>query len=381
MSVVKGLWTIGRVFGIPVAIHPSWLAILGLIVWSLGADYFPMHHPGLAGGESWPLALLAAILFFASVLVHELAHSLAARAQGVPVTGITLFLLGGLSGLRGEISRPRTELTVAAAGPLASLVLAAAFAAAWRVALPWNMPIAAAAFYLAFGNLALAVFNLLPGFPLDGGRVLRAVVWWVRGDSDHATRVAVSAGKAVAVVLGLYGLAATLLLSWPSGLWSVLVAWFLWDTASEEAVRADLSAALRGRPIWPFLRRAIVVFDAEDRLAGAAERILDAEEQSAYPVLGSTGFIGLVVPTDFALVERARWPAVSTGWLARRVQRRGDILLGADALTALGKLDEMQQEAAPVLDGEGRLEGLIERSALLRWVDLSRHGARSAPRV
>jgi len=201
----KNSWSIARIFGIPLEIHYSWLFIFAIIVWSLAADYFPMHHPGVGGGANWVAAVITAVVFFVSVVVHEIAHSLVARSQGIEVDRISLFALGGVSGLKSEATRPRAEFLIAIIGPFVSLVFAAAFWLAWRAAGSADMTIAGVLFYLAYGNLALAVFNLIPGFPLDGGRVLRAIIWRLTGDFARATRIAMRAGRMVGAGLAVVG--------------------------------------------------------------------------------------------------------------------------------------------------------------------------------
>src|SRR5438067_839834 len=186
---------LGRVAGIEVGLHYTWLFAVILIAWSLAVGYFPSVVPALGAGTYWALGIAAALLLFISVLFHELSHSLVARSRGITVDSITLFLFGGVSNLRTEAVSARDEFLVAVVGPISSLVLAGIF---WLVAqaLPINSPAFALFSYLAFVNLLLGLFNLVPGFPLDGGRVLRSIVWGATGDMQRATVVAAYAGQA-----------------------------------------------------------------------------------------------------------------------------------------------------------------------------------------
>lgn len=363
-------WRVGRLFGIPISIHYSWLFIFALVVWSLGADYLPMHHPGITGGANWAWAIAAALLFFASVLAHELAHSLVARTSGIPVEGITLFALGGVSELKQEATRPRVELAVALVGPLTSLALAALLWLAWQAILPWSMPAAAVAFYLAYGNAVIGVFNLIPGFPLDGGRVLRAAVWAMTGDLDRATRLAVRAGRVAAGLLVAFGAWQAFGGSGANGLWLILIGWFLWSAAEQEGVRTTLESALRGRTVETFVRRQVVVLDANSSVADAVEQIAAATPQPLYPVVGTDGPLGALTPHDITNLPVERWRSTSVNWLTRQAPSLPSLSLDTDAIAALTKLDGLQAEALPVADRTGQVVGIFERGAVLRWVQL-----------
>ena len=242
-------WSVGRIVGIPLEIHYSWLLIFAIIVWSLAADYFPMHHPGVTGGANWAAAVITALAFFASVVIHEVAHSLVARAHGIEVDRISLFALGGMSGLKSEPTRPRTEFLVAIVGPLASLALAATFWLIWLGVGPAAMTPAGVLFYLAYGNLVLALFNLIPGFPLDGGRVLRAVIWRLTGDLARATRIAMRSGRLIAVGLAGLGFYQVLFSAPANGFWLIVIGWYLWGAATEQMPASPPASLLRDQPI------------------------------------------------------------------------------------------------------------------------------------
>lgn len=362
---------IGRVFGIPIEIHGSWLFVFGLIVWSLAADYFPMHHPGLDGATSWLAAVATALLFFGSVVVHELAHSLVARARGIPVERITLFALGGASELKRETSRPRTELVVALVGPLTSLALAAVLWLIWRAVVRVDMTLGAIAFYLAYGNLALGVFNLIPGFPLDGGRVLRAALWALWNDFERATLGAVRAGRAAAAGLVVAGIWQVVVAQGANGVWLILVGWFLWSAAEQEGTRTLIELRLRGRSIVPLVRFDFITLDAEQTITEAAVAILGAPPQAVYPVLARGSFVGVLSAADLNTARRELWAATKLNWLVRRARPVPTIDLKTDVLDALAQIDALRLEGLPVRDeGEG-VVALLERGAIVRWVELS----------
>ncbi len=366
---MHGGWRIGRLFGIPIAVHYSWLFIFGLVVWSLGSEYLPMHQHGATGAAAWAWAVVAALLFFASVLAHELAHSLVSRANGVPVEGITLFALGGVSELRRDAARPGVELVVAIVGPLASLVLAGLFALAWVALPPWTAPAPAVGSYLALGNAALGLFNLIPGFPLDGGRALRALAWARTGDVRRATRLAVRSGRAAAGALVVIGAWLTFGPADANGLWLILVGWFLWNAALQEGLRSSIEAALQGRTVATFVSARILLLDEALTVAEAVDRIAAAPPQPLYPVLGEGRLLGALRPQDVARLPAERWRATSVNWLARRAGAVPTLPLEADAMAALARLEELRTDALPVADGEGRLVGTFERGTVARWLE------------
>ena len=360
---------IGRIAGIPLEVHASWLFIFGLVVWSLAADYLPMHHPGLDAETNWIAAVIAALLFFGSVVAHELAHSLIARARGIPVERITLFALGGVSGLKKDATKPGTEFVVAVVGPLASLVLAAVFWAVWRITVGDNMTVGAIAFYLAYGNLALGLFNLVPGFPLDGGRVLRAGLWGLWRDFDRATRAAMRVGRAAALGLALVGILEVLTAQGANGLWLMLIGWFLWNAAEHEGTRTIIETRLRGRSILPLVRFDFITLDAEETIAQAAAHILSAPPQSVYPVLADGTVLGVLNPAYINSIGREYW-STKVHWLVRRSRKVPMLELDTDALDALALIDSVQLDGLPIRDEGGTgVIALVERGAILRWVE------------
>src|SRR5947207_14338893 len=227
---------IGRIAGIEIGLHYTWLFAVVLIAWSLSVGYFPSVLPALGAATYWALGILAALLLFVSVLLHELSHSLVARARGLQVDSITLFIFGGVSNLQSEALTARDEFLVAVVGPVSSLVLAGIF---WLLSQGMAVSSAAAALfgYLALVNVLLGVFNLIPGFPLDGGRVFRSLVGGATGDMRRATVVAAYAGQAVGWLLILWGFVRLLSGDFFGGLWTAFIGWFLNNAA--EATRHE----------------------------------------------------------------------------------------------------------------------------------------------
>lgn len=221
----RGL-TLARVWGISIVIHPSWLAIFGLITWSLAVEYFPQEYRGFSGMTTWGLAIATSLAFFASILIHELAHSRIALAYGIPIRRITLFVFGGVAEIEKEAASAGIELQIALGGPLTSLALGLLFGAA-AVAARGVDVLAIPLLYLARINVMVAVFNMVPGFPLDGGRAFRALMWWWTGSLGRATRVASMMGRGVGAIFMIVGLLIILRGNVLDGVWLGLIGWLL----------------------------------------------------------------------------------------------------------------------------------------------------------
>jgi len=235
---------LGRIFGIPLELHPSWFLIFGLVTWSLAIGYFPVEYPTLPMVAYWMLGAATSLLFFGSVLIHELGHSVVALRNQVPVRRIILFIFGGVAQIGREPPDAGTEFRIAIAGPLSSLGLAAGFAGLWWLdqAIPY---LDAPSVWLMRINLLLAFFNLIPGFPLDGGRILRAVIWHFTGNFYRATQVAVFTGQLAAFGFISLGILIILTGYWLNGLWLVFIGWFLQNAAAASYAQTSLQESLR----------------------------------------------------------------------------------------------------------------------------------------
>jgi Zn-dependent protease len=297
---------LGRLFGIPIGVQPAWLLIVGLIAWSLGAGYYPEQVDGISGPAAYGLGLASALLLFGGILLHELGHALVARRRGVEIEEIDLWLLGGVARMKGQPRQAGDELAFAAAGPTVTLVIAL-FCGGLAVALPASSPAALRALldYLAFVNAAILVLNLLPAFPLDGGRITRALIWRRVGDLRKATITAARLGRAIGwalIVLGVVGTVAGVL----AGFWSAVIGVFIiWAAkAEEEATRlhADLSGRPVGALVTPFPGDALelerhlrdldpeLLVDEDADLADLVERPAFLRARSAVVRRGDGGF-------------------------------------------------------------------------------------------
>ena len=375
--VLKHSIRLGRIAGIEIGAHYSWFLIAAFQAWSLAAGYFPSTYPGWDRPAYWIAGVVAALGLFGCVLLHELGHSLVANSRGVRVQSITLFVFGGVAGLKGEPESAKDEFLIAAAGPLVSFGLAGAFWAATPLA-PATAPPHAVLGFLAFVNALLGGFNLLPGFPLDGGRVLRAIVWAITHSLRTATQVASYVGQAMGYLLMLAGVARLLTGATLDGLWTALIGQFLASAAGAARQSQALRDVLRGLRVADVMGRdpaGPAVADSTMSLQEFVYLHLLRYGHRALPVVERDGFVGgagrllgIVSVSDVKDVPQPAWPRTSVV----EVMTRGPLKTvtpqtGLDR--ALRLLAEESLNQLPVVDG-GRLAGLLTRADVLRVLQL-----------
>ncbi len=300
--------TLFWVRGIPVRAHPSWLLILALLTWNLAVGYFPQVLPDLPVGALWIKGLVAALLLFASVLLHELAHSIAARYYDIPVSSITLHIFGGVSQMEREPNRPGAEFVIAAVGPLTSFAIALVLALANAV-LAVGAGARATMQYLIFVNVLLGLFNLIPGFPLDGGRVLRALLWRLKGNLAWATRVAARTGSVFAIILIGLGILRAFSGELIGGLWFVLIGLFLRQSAEISYQQLVLRGGLSPYCVRDVMARNVMSVSAEATVAEVVDDFFWKHHVSSFPVVDHArvvGILGLDQVKPLSAEERAR---------------------------------------------------------------------------
>ncbi len=359
---------IGRVFGIDIKIHVSWLFVFALVTWTLASDVGPLRHLDITPGQRWLLGAVTSLLFFASVLIHELAHSLVARSRGIPIQGITLWIFGGVSSFEGEPTTAPSEAWIALVGPLASLVLAAIFYGLAVVVNPLT-PLGEAFGYLALANLILGIFNILPAFPLDGGRVLHAVIWRATGDRLRATGIAVATGRVLAWLLIAYGIYETLTFGFGGGLWLTFIGWFLLQAGGAEAFQARLTAALAGHAVGELATMPAATVPANATVAEAVQILLKSG-QSALPVMLGDRFVGVVSVRELSKGGDAAAQYVTA------VMTRAEDLAPLDpqsgAVDALHALAKSGAGLLPIVDKSGTLVGFVTVEGVMRWMSFER---------
>jgi Zn-dependent protease/CBS domain-containing protein len=355
-----------EVWGIPIRVHPSWLLVFGLVTWSLSAGYFPGEYPGWTVRAYWTVGAVTSLVFFASILIHELGHSWVARRNGVPIRSITLFVFGGVARLGREPESPGAEFRIALAGPVTSFALAALFKGAWL--LVQDAPVLAApAIWLARINFMVAVFNLVPGFPLDGGRLLRAGVWHWAGSLQRASQIAVFAGQLVAFGLIGWGILTVMKGNVIGGMWVAFIGWFLQNAAAQSEAEGHLREMLRGVTV-----AQVMTADCRRIEPGSSlERIVREEVLGAgrrcFTVTEDDKLAGLLTIHEIKAVPPERWPEVTAGEVMVPVEKLTVAEPEADLLTAIEKLDDANVAQMPVL-ADGRLLGLIGREQILHYV-------------
>jgi Zn-dependent protease/predicted transcriptional regulator len=378
-----------EIFGIEIRLDYSVAIIFGLILYSLAGGLFPQWHPQWSVLTAWVTAFVAAILFFASLLAHELSHSLVARYFGIRVPRITLFLFGGMAEIESEAETPAAELTIAIAGPMMSAALGVLFGAVASGAVDPELllrmvenpegamselsPIITACVWLGSVNFMLAIFNLIPGFPLDGGRVYRALIWRISGDQLKATRWASTTGKWFGwIIMGL-GLWNLLVLKSFGGLWLMLIGWFLSHLATASYTQTLTQRTLSALRVKDVMRTRFDNVPANTNLEDFIDRYLLRSAQILWPVETQAGVVGAVSLEDVAAI-----PVSDRGnTMVRDVMHSIDSLptLDSDALAsdALAALTRAGDRPVPVVSNQ-RIVGLVRGSDILKWIMLHQEG-------
>jgi Zn-dependent protease/predicted transcriptional regulator len=360
---------IGRVLGIEIGVHFSWFVIAFLLTLSLVA-HFRAVEATWTGATVWTTAVLTSILFFVTLVLHELSHAVVARARGLPVGAITLFALGGVSRIERESEDPRTEFLIGIAGPATSLVvgvvcLGLAGLVGWRPEAIQMSPAQAVLSWLGYINFGLALFNLIPGFPLDGGRVLRAVLWSIIGDRARATLWAARLGQVVAFGLIFVGVFQFFTGANIGGLWLAFIGWFLLNAAGSSYRQVRALDELQGVRVSDVMSRDCAVVDHRMPLSEFVEGHLLRTGRRCFVVAQDGQVAGLVTPHEIRQVPRGQWEQVSVGQVMRPfrdLHTMGPDASVTDALSVMGN-DDVHQ--IPVLDGGRRLVGVISRGDIL----------------
>ena len=366
----KTTFRVARIAGIDIEIHFSWLIILALVSWTLADGVFPDYYDGWSTATYWIVGVSAAVLLFVTVLIHELAHALVAIRRGVPVPRITLFIFGGVSQLARQPETARTEFMIAAAGPLMSLVIAAISGVLAITAGTVNEKAQGIFGYLAAVNLLLGVFNLLPGFPLDGGRVLRSIVWGRTHSFRRATNIAAGVGEFFAYAL--MGLGFVFILNgflW-NGIWFGFIGWFLLGAAKGESAQLQLDTILR-----PLRARNVMHADFISVLPGipvqeVVDRYMVEQGERVVMVANGGAVLGILTVTDVQRVPREEWPNTPAQQIMTPREKVTTVSTETPALDVLQLLGERRLNQVPVLE-DGRMVGLITRRELLDRVHLA----------
>ncbi|RCJ28437.1 peptidase [Nostoc minutum NIES-26] len=350
---------LGSIFGFEIRIDLSWLLIFFLVLWTLSAGLFPEDYPGLANATYFVMGLVATLLFFASLLAHELSHSFVARAKGIPVEGITLFIFGGVSRTRMDAETPGDEFQIAGVGPLTSVVLAALFGLIWYVSknTGWSVVVTGIASYLASINLVLAIFNMLPGFPLDGGRVFRSIIWKYTGDREKATKIASTGGKWLGYLLIALGFWQLFNSSVLSGLWFILIGWFLYNAAEASYEEVLLRTSLKGVRAQEIMTPYPETVSPNLTLQELVDKYFLSRRYQSFPVTQNSHPVGIVTLNQIKDIPREEWI----------YQTVRDIMIPTDnGVTA--RPEEQMSQVLQKMQNSGVRRVLVTQNGLLKGI-------------
>ncbi|HXV80563.1 MAG TPA: site-2 protease family protein [Candidatus Binatia bacterium] len=361
-----------KIAGIQIRLDYSWLIIFVLVLWSLSAGYFPHYYPDQTTGTYWLAGLVATLFFFASILTHELSHSLVARRFGIEIREITLFIFGGLANIAKEPTSPKSEFTIAIVGPFTSFVLAALF---WGITVATEgivSPLTIVIFdYLAWINLALGIFNLLPGFPLDGGRVFRAIWWWKTGSLVRATKVASDIGKGLALALMIFGALNIFAGSLVGGLWFIFIGMFLRGLAVGGYQQVIVQQSLEGTQARDIMIRDVVSVPAASSLSSVVSDYFLRYGFRGFPVTRDGEILGVISLAQVRQIAPEERGDNDVGQVM--VPRSDKIEIAPDASLAEALKRMTQEDIGRLLVVENdRVVGMITKTGLLRYWEARR---------
>jgi Zn-dependent protease/CBS domain-containing protein len=356
-----------KVFGFEIRLDVSWLIIAALLIWSLAAGVFPYNYPGLPMSHYWWMAVAGALTFFGSIVVHELSHSLVARRYEIPMKGITLFVFGGVAEMGSEPQSAKAEFLMAAAGPLTSIALGFLFRGLALAGSGWPVEVVGVLLYLSWINWILAGFNLIPAFPLDGGRILRAALWRIKGDVRWATRVAAGFGSAFGFLLMAYALYRLIFGDFISAVWYFLIGTFLRNASRISYQQMLLRTALAGEPVSRFMNPHPVWVRPDLSLRELVDNYIFRYHYKSFPVVASDDVLqGCVSARDLSALPETEWSTRTVADVAKPCAPGDTVSPDTDAFKALSM---MQTEGAGrlLVTDHGHLLAIVSMKDLLRF--------------
>jgi Zn-dependent protease len=361
--------TIGKLSGITISIDYSWFFIFLLVTWSLAANYFPSVFPDWSIAQSIAAGLITSLLFFASVLAHELGHSITAQKHGIPVSSITLFIFGGLANISREPEKPGVEFKIAIAGPLTSIVLGIIF---WVLYFFLPSPrfdaVAEIAFWLGWINLTLAVFNLLPGFPLDGGRVLRAIIWKVSKNPHKATQWVANIGRGIAYLMIAAGIVIMFTGNVINGLWLAFIGWFISNAATGNSRRVSVQQELQKYTVAELMKINYVKIPASISIEEMYNEYIRQNRKSYLVITSGSETLGLVNMHLLRKLDKQQWSIKTASEVMTPLNRLRSLPPEADLIAAVRLFQEEKIDLLPVVR-EGEIIGLIGYEDLVNFLN------------
>jgi Zn-dependent protease/CBS domain-containing protein len=362
---------LGRIFGIEIGLHYSWFIIVLLITLSLAAE-FQALNPQWESGVIWATAIVTGLLFFTTIILHELSHAAVAKARHLSVSSITLFALGGVAQIEREPNEAGTEFLMGIVGPVASALiglgsLLVAWTLGWSPLAAPETPLLATLMWLGYINISLAVFNLIPAFPLDGGRVLRGFIWWVTGDGIRATRVATRIGQVFAVAFMILGILRFFNGAGLDGLWIAFIGFFLLEAAGASRAQVETGEHWRDVRARDLLERDCPVVDGQDNLRTFVNESLLPTGKQCFLVQNGNKVAGMITPREIKGTDRAEWRYTTVGQAMRPLDQLRAVTLGTPITDVMEIMDQNDISRLPVVR-DGRIEGVISRGGVLHFL-------------
>jgi len=360
-----------KLLGFEVRIDWSWIIIAVLVTWTLAAGVFPSYYPDLQPSTYWSMGVVAAIGLFASIVLHEVGHSVVARRYGLPIRGITLFIFGGVAEMEDEPERPKVEFLVAIGGPIVSFIIAVVcfLLAQVSAGLGTPAPLIGVLAYLAMINAIVATFNLVPAFPLDGGRILRAALWHWKGSLRYATRITSNIGGAFGIALIALGVYRVVIGDFIGGMWWCLIGLFVRGAAQMSYRQVVLREGLRGVPVERVMSREPVTVPPSLSLQDLVDDYVYRHHYKMFPVVDDDRLVGCITLRDIKEVPRDRWGLTEVSSVMRRCSEENVVGPDADAMAALTTMNRTQNGRLLVARGE-RLLGIVTLKDMLKFLSM-----------
>jgi Zn-dependent protease/CBS domain-containing protein len=369
--------SIGKIFNIPIGVDLSWFLILALITWSLAVSYYPQEYANWPVLEYWIVGAVTAVIFFICVLLHELGHSVVAIHNKLPVRSITLFIFGGISEITSEPPSAAAEFWIAIAGPLTSFALAAFFAIL-QIFVTGIAPLLALLRYLAYINGILGLFNLIPGFPLDGGRVFRAIVWGITHNLQRATVIAANVGRAIAFLFILFGFWQIAIGNLFNGIWIAFIGWFLESAANSQLSQQRLHSLLAGHTVAQAMSRNSATVPATITLQQIADEHILGSGQRFFVVESADLPVGLLTIAGLNKIPRSSWATTTAAQAMTPIDQFHKLRSDTDLVEALDEMNMDKINQLPVMN-DGQFEGILSEENIVRFMRTLQELNRSRP--
>jgi Zn-dependent protease/predicted transcriptional regulator len=358
-------------FGFDVSIDLSWLILAVLVTWSLAKGLFPNFWPGYSQGTYWIMGICGTIGLVFAIVFHEFCHSLLARRFGMPMKGITLFIFGGVAEMQDEPPSAKAEFYMSIAGPLASILLSGIFYGLYRLGTyaAWAGPVIAVMAYLAWINIILAIFNLVPAFPLDGGRILRSALWAYKKNIKWATRIASNAGATFGIILMILGFLNIFYANFVGGIWWLLIGLFIKGASNMSYQRLLMQEGLKGEPVEKFMKESPVTVPAETNLADLVEQYLYKYHYKMLPVMKNGSLIGCIHSKKIKDIPREQWPDKTVEDVAESCGDDNAISPGTDSVEALSLMNKSGNSRL-IITQNGQLKGIVTLKDMLKFLSM-----------